>query len=155
MDIRRQWRTWWVLYDQCCIWEPRTTPSAGWYSKKFNRAGLAYELGVAIFHNQIVWINGPFPARQNDLKIFRKENGLMSKIPDGMMAVRKFKRRVLARHETVNSRLKAFKILNENFRTTGEIGWQGTRPHLKPALSLYNTSATTAALCLKFSQSTQ
>jgi hypothetical protein len=44
---------------------------------------LAYEVGVSVYHDKIVRVNGPFPAGQKDLRIFRKENGLMSKIPDG------------------------------------------------------------------------
>jgi len=126
----------------CRIHEPRTTPSSGWYSKKFNKAGLTYELGVAIYHSKIVWINGPFPAGQNDMKVFRKPDGLMSKIPADCRAIgdegyrgepskvstrnqfssdefKHFTNRVRARHETVNSRLKSFGILNQVFRTKG------------------------------------
>ena len=126
----------------CRIYEPRTQPSSGWYSKKFNKAGLTYEIGVAIYHNKIVWINGPFPVGQNDMKVFRK--ALMAKIPDGRRAigdegyrgepskvstrntfnsedVNEFANRVRARHETVNSRLKAFGILNQVFRSKGEV----------------------------------
>eukprot|EP00531_Pseudo-nitzschia_arenysensis_P002864 CAMPEP_0116130474 /NCGR_PEP_ID=MMETSP0329-20121206/8500_1 /TAXON_ID=697910 /ORGANISM="Pseudo-nitzschia arenysensis, Strain B593" /LENGTH=298 /DNA_ID=CAMNT_0003624857 /DNA_START=225 /DNA_END=1121 /DNA_ORIENTATION=- len=126
----------------CRIHEPRTQPSSGWYSKKFNKAGLTYELGVAIYHNKIVWINGPFPAGQNDIKVFRKPGGLMSKIPDDCRAIgdegyrgeptkvstrntfnsvelKEFENRVRARHETVNSRLKAFGVLNQVFRSKG------------------------------------
>ena len=124
----------------CRIHKPRTQPSSGWYSKKFNKAGLVYELGVSIYHNKIVWINGPFPAGQNDMKVFRK--GLMEKIPAGRRAIgdegyrgepskvstkntfnsdnlKQFEGRVRARHETVNSRLKAFGILNQVFRSKG------------------------------------
>jgi hypothetical protein len=68
----------------CQIWEPRHMPSLAWYFEKFNKAGLAYELGIVIYHNQLVWINGPFPAGQNDKKIFNKLNGLKSKIPAGL-----------------------------------------------------------------------
>lgn len=126
----------------CRIYEPRTQPSSGWYSKKFNKAGLTYELGVAIHHNKIVWINGPFPAGQNDIKVFRKEGGLHSKIPEGCRAigdegyrgepskistrnefnseeVKQFGNRVRARHETLNARLKAFGVLNQVFRSKG------------------------------------
>jgi hypothetical protein len=55
-------------------------PSSGWYSKKFNKAALVYEIGVAIYHNKIVWTNGPFPAGQNDKKVFNKPGGLKEKI---------------------------------------------------------------------------
>jgi hypothetical protein len=127
----------------CRIHEPRTQPSSGWYSKKFNKAGLTYELGVAVFHNNIVWVNGPFPAGQNDMRMFRKPGGLMSKIPDGCRAIgdegyrgqpnkvstkndfnsdelKYFEHRVRARHETVNSRLKAFGVLGQVFRSKGD-----------------------------------
>jgi SRSO17 transposase len=117
-------------------------PSSGWYSKKFNKAGLTYELAVALFSNKIVWVNGPFPAGQNDIRVFRKPNGLLSKLPKGHPAiadegyrgeeeycstrnpydsndVKYFKGRAKARHETVNSRLKAFGILAQPLRTNG------------------------------------
>ena len=127
----------------CRIHEPRTQPSSGWYSKKHNQAGLTYEIGVAIQHDKIVWINGPFPAGQNDIKVFRKPGGLMSKIPENCRAIgdegyrgeplkvstrndnfnspelKQFQSRVRARHETVNSRLKAFGVLNQEFRCKG------------------------------------
>lgn len=127
----------------CRIYEPRTNPSSGWFSKKFNNAGLTYELGVAIQHNKIVWINGPFPAGTNDIKMFRKPGGLKDKIPDQCRAigdegyrgepskistrnpfnsddVKQFENRVRARHETVNSRLKAFGVLNQVFRSKAD-----------------------------------
>lgn len=124
----------------CRIWEPRTLPSSGWYSKKFNGAGLAYEVGVAVWHNQIVWINGPFPCGQNDGMIFQK--GLKGKMrASGIQGTadlgyrghselatrnafdgadtKEFKKRAGARQETVNARLKAFRILEEPFRGRG------------------------------------
>ena len=127
----------------CPIWEPRWEPSTKWYSKKFNGPGLVYELGIAIHHNNLVWVNGPFPAGKNDWSIFSMENGLMAKIPQGKKAVgdggytynpskisirnsafdtdevNEFKERVKARHETFNARLKAFEILSKKFKITG------------------------------------
>jgi hypothetical protein len=123
----------------CRINEPRREPSAKWYSKKFSQAGVSYELGIAIHANQLVWINGPFPASEHDITIYRKDGGLKSKIPEGKrlvgdegykgesetistrnkldsVAVKTFKRRARARHETFNGRLKNFKILAERFR---------------------------------------
>lgn len=127
----------------CRIFEPRIEPSTKWYSKKFNKAGLTYELGIAIFHDQLVWINGPFPAGENDMLVFRKDGGLMSIIPKGKLVVadegyrgepnvcstrntfddddvKRFKKRVKARHESFNCRVKSFGILNQPFRSTGD-----------------------------------
>ena len=124
----------------CWICEPRLDPSSKWYSHKFKKSGFSYEVGITIFHNQICWINGPFPAGRSDLAIFRE--GLKDRIPEGKLAltdngyrgeagkclyrnpfdtqgVRKFKKRALARQETANSRLKSFKILEDRFRTVG------------------------------------
>ena len=108
-----------------------------------NGPGLSHELGISIFRNQIFWINGPFPAGQNDISLLKKPDGLLTKIPEGKLAVadkgyrgvphafttrnaldsksvKHFKSRVKARHETCNGRLKRFKILSETFRSTGE-----------------------------------
>lgn len=126
----------------CRIHEPRTDPSAGWYSKKFNKSALTYEIALAIHHEQLIWTNGPFPAGQNDMKVFKKPGGLLSRIPDGKKIIadqgyvgepdkvatrntfdcpelKEFKKRVKARHETFNGRLKVFAILDESFRSTG------------------------------------
>ena len=117
-------------------------PSSRWYSQKFNKAGLAYEIGVSVYHNKVCWCSGPFPAGQNDLRIFRKPNGLMSKIPENKRVIAdegyvgeptkaatrnefdssdvvNLKRRAKARQESVNQKLKSFAILNQAFRTTG------------------------------------
>jgi hypothetical protein len=127
----------------CRIQEVRKDPGAKWFSHKFNGPGLTYELGIAIRSNQLVWINGPFPASQHDITTFRNENdpgnGLKSKIPDRQRAVgdsgykgepgkiaitrpgdpanvKKFKARVKSRHETFNARLKSFNVLAVTFR---------------------------------------
>ena len=124
----------------CQIFEPRITPSTGWFSSKYNKAGLVYEIGIAIYHNQVVWIAGPYPAGHNDIMIFKRPNGLAAKVPPGkkvvadegyqgsdvvalrnqfdIAEVKEFKQRVKARHETFNSRLKAFDIISQAFRTT-------------------------------------
>ncbi|CAJ1944984.1 unnamed protein product [Cylindrotheca closterium] len=125
-----------------CIWEPRKFPSAKWYSPKYKKAGLAYEIGVAVHHNKIVWVNGPFPAGENDKKIFDKPDGLRSKLKDGQQCVadqgyrgnldkvvicnsrhdsqtKDVMERAKARQESVNSRLKNFRVLRMPFRTVG------------------------------------
>jgi hypothetical protein len=96
-------------------------------------------LGISIRENWLVWNSGPFLPSTHDITIFRKPDGLMSKIPDGKKAigdsgyrgepskvatknhldseeVAKFKNRVRARHETFNGRIKFFKVLDERFR---------------------------------------
>jgi hypothetical protein len=120
--------------------EPRTEPSSKWCSHKHKSAGLNYELGISIYKSRLVWINGPFKAAVHDRTIFRTE-GLADKMPVGTKAIadrgytgeeckeklsirnrrdsdalRQFKKRVRARHENFNARIKVFKILEERFR---------------------------------------
>ena len=123
----------------CEIQEVRKDPGAKWYSHKSNSAGVSYELGIAIRSNRIVWINGPFPASHHDITIFRSPDGLKGKIPENKRAIadsgykgepskiaitrdgdsaemKKFKARVKSRHETCNSRLKCFNVVDHAFR---------------------------------------
>ena len=109
----------------------------GWYSHKFKKAGLRYEVAVALRRSEIVWINGPFPCgRYPDITIYR--NGLKNHLQNGerVMAdkgyrgdptcnvpndtdpanLRRLKKRIGSRHESVNSRLKAFRCLDSKFR---------------------------------------
>lgn len=120
--------------------EPRTEPSAKWCSYKHKSAGLTYELGISIYKNRLVWINGPFKAATHDRNIFITK-GLADKIPAGKKAVadrgytgekckqklairnrrdgdavKEFKKRARARHENFNARIKRFKILEDRFR---------------------------------------
>jgi hypothetical protein len=122
----------------CTISEPRQMPSSKWFSHKSHGPALAYEIAIAVHENKVVHIHGPFPAGVPDLTIFRSPGGLKAKIPDGKLATadrgyrgepalrlpndrdtepaKNFKKRSQARHETFNSRLKAFKILSTRFR---------------------------------------
>ena len=105
------------------------------YSKKFNHGGLKYEIAVGIASGKVVWVSGPHRGGKNDQTIFQE--GLQAKIKAGKLAiadggysgpkvsvpnrrepkeVRQFKARVRARHETLNGRLKNFKILSETYR---------------------------------------
>jgi hypothetical protein len=113
------------------------------YSHKHNSAGISYELGIAIRQNQLVWINGLFPASWHDITTFQSANepanGLKAKIPDGKRAigdsgykgepdkvaitweghsnkVKKYFGRVKSRHKTFNSCLKGFKVLDTVFQ---------------------------------------
>jgi len=124
--------------------ELRRKPSARWCSYKFKSAGLAYEIGISIYYNRVVWINGPYQAADGDKEIYMSK--LKKKMPKGKKAVadrgykcqetgektlsirnsedteavKAFKRRVRARHENFNARLKAFKILDSSFRAKKE-----------------------------------
>ena len=85
-------------------------------------------MGISIYQSKLVWISGPFPAGHNDKKIFMMPNGLLSIIPPGkkivadegyrgepdvvatrnsfdLPALKEFKERVKARHESFNARL--------------------------------------------------
>ena len=57
------------------------------YSHNFHKPGVDYEIALDLWSDRVVWISGPFPASQPDITIFRKENGLMDKIPVGKMGV--------------------------------------------------------------------
>jgi DDE superfamily endonuclease len=126
----------------CPIEEPmhETKPKNPiYYSHKFKKAALDYELGISITSSCLVWISGPHPASWPDIKVFNMAEGLASKIPDGKMAIgdkgyvgaatkvttpnpmdpplfREFKSRVRARHESFNAKIKNFACLDEVFR---------------------------------------
>ena len=126
----------------CWIEEPQHpewSQDREYYSHKYNKAGINYELGISISTQQLIWMNGPFKAGMNDKFVFT-EKGLESKlleigkkaIGDGgygghqeaisapnrtdSYSVRKFKSRALLRHETFNGRTKRFHSINSRFR---------------------------------------
>ena len=135
----------WVLTVDgvhCWINEPRHptwSQDPTYYSHKFNKAGLAYELGVSLTESRLIWMNGPFKAGTSDKKIF-KEGGLKQRleqfgkrgIGDGgytgfpMLlstpnahdsdAVKLFKSRALKRHEKLNGHIKTFASMSGRFR---------------------------------------
>jgi DDE superfamily endonuclease len=93
---------------------------------------------LSVFTNQVIWVNGPFPAGENDISIF-KNRGLRKMIPDGRWAiadngyrgilskirtsssldteaVQKLKSRAKARHEFFNGKLKNFAVVHDKWR---------------------------------------
>jgi hypothetical protein len=40
-------------------------------SHKFNQAGVDYKLGLSVFENRFVWMNGPYPAAESGIQILR------------------------------------------------------------------------------------
>lgn len=104
-----------------------------WYSHKFKGPGLRYELAVPISSGCIVWANGPYPCGSYpDIKIFNdqlvhllepNELVLCDKGYSGPHCIHNLGHNdnnlsgtLLARHETVNRRLKHFNILANRFR---------------------------------------
>lgn len=109
----------------------------GYYSHKFNSSGLRYEVALCIQTGWIVWINGPYPAgKWPDITIYRhrlKNHLLENEVveadkgyrgdsttvcPDDCLTFGEWqlKFHVRARHETVNKRMKDFKVLSDRFR---------------------------------------
>ena len=61
--------------------ESRKTPTRRVYSQKFHGSGLAYEVGIAIFKNHILWSKGLFQASTPDCTIFQiKDSGVFTRI---------------------------------------------------------------------------
>ena len=130
----------WILtVDGTHVWlyepgHPEFSQDSEYYSHKFNKAGINYELGIAIATGKLVWMNGPYKAGNNDLKIFTR-CGLKEKLLELMKKgigdrgyaghhevisipnrkdvreVKLFKSRALKRHETFNGMTKTFGIL--------------------------------------------
>ena len=120
---------------------PTTEPyDKSWFSHKFRKPGVRYEVGIGIQTGYIVWIHGPFKAGYTDIQIFRSKikvkllkAGERAEADDGYAgepaacdlpkemlcgspAQRKRKAVVRSRHETCNKRFKQFQILKQVFR---------------------------------------
>ena len=117
----------------CRIHEPlhptKSKDKTFYCSHKFKQSGLNYKLGISVYDNALVWLNGPF----NDITIYRSANGLKERIPEGKRVIadcgyhgkretatlstrnshnpaeiRKFKSRARARHESFNCKIENF-----------------------------------------------
>ena len=121
------------------------------YSFKFKKSGLRYEVCLCIVTGDIVWVHGPFPCGQyNDLMIFRSclmhhlgpderveaDDGYIGEHPEHIKYPRDFtnpkktefmQQRVRNEQETVNKRFKNWGILKQVFR--GRIEDHGTILH--------------------------
>lgn len=120
----------------CRINEPRKPFSKKWFSHKFKGPGVRYEVALNIRTGEICWINGPYQCGSwPDPSIFK--DGLDSELEEGEMVhadkayrwqascstpynqIRYEKDQshlIRARHETVNKRLKDFRVLSTPFR---------------------------------------
>jgi hypothetical protein len=135
---------WIITVDGTHCWieepiHPDWSQDRTFYSHKYNKAGVNYELGISIAYPRLVWMNGPFRAGKSDVSIFR-DKGLKNKLAaigkkaigdrgyDGhpkqcstynahdCRGVRKFKSRALKRHENFNGMTKRFQALSGRFR---------------------------------------
>ena len=166
----------WILtVDGTHVWlykpgHPKFSQDSEYYSHKFNKAGINYELGIAIATGKLVWMNGPYKAGNNDLKIFTR-CGLKEKLLELMKKaigdrgyaghhevisipnrkdsreVKLFKSRALKRHETFNGMTKTFGILRERFRHETK----KLEEHLKLFVSFANIKSNHKNHCTTFS----
>jgi len=112
------------------------------YSHKYNGPGLAYEIALDLFSNQVVWVSGPFKAGTSDKQIYKR--ALHDRIPEGKLVIadggyrnsahkelatpnaldpeplRTFKARARMRQEAFHARVKKFDCLNVPFRHSAE-----------------------------------
>lgn len=107
-------------------------------SHKLGKASFNYEVACAIREPAIVHICGP-TFQQNDGTVSQRPDGIQAKVPPGRKIIadkmyagygdcfmtphprdkkrlRKFKNRARARQETINARLKEFRVLAEVYR---------------------------------------
>ena len=90
-----------------------------WWSHKFNGPGLRYEIGISIRSGDIAWV-----ARNALIDALLPEERVVADkgyndpnyfdVPIGNADHQK--RQILARHETVNHRIKKFCCMNNRFR---------------------------------------
>lgn len=107
--------------------------SPKWYSHKFNGPGIRYEIGLNIRTGEIVWKNGGYPCGEfSDLELAREsytgfvDQGEMTLADKGYRDNHFFilpnetnnliHKKIMSRHETVNKRIRQFKILKDCYR---------------------------------------
>jgi hypothetical protein len=109
------------------------------FSYKFKKPALSYEVALCIQTGWIVWINGPFPGTSHDITIFRSsllsyldenerveaDDGYVGESPryvkcpksfTNPLETRKMQQDVRSRQETINARLKDWGCLSQRFR---------------------------------------
>jgi hypothetical protein len=111
-----------------------------WYSHKFKKSAVRYEVAVGIKSGDICWFSGPHMAgKMNDVEIFRKslrtyldpferveaDDGYVHEAPAKVLCPKcvtcpQERKRMMAiarqRQETVNKRFKQWGILRQTYR---------------------------------------
>lgn len=129
----------WINEPQHPEWSIDTT----FWSHKYAKAGVNYEIGISLNESRIIWMNGPFKAGTPDVKIFATQGLKERLLAVGRKAigdkgykghqevistynshdsrpVTKFKSRALKRHEYFNNMLKRYECLQGRFRHNQE-----------------------------------
>jgi hypothetical protein len=105
----------------------------GWYSHKFKGPGLRYEIGIAIKTGYICRGNGGYPCGSwPDLKIARESYVNYVDEDELTLADKGYRgdahfitptesngrrhKEIMARHETINKRIRQFNVLSKKFR---------------------------------------
>lgn len=143
-DLECEGNVWIVSVDgtHCWIKEPthaEFSQDRRYFSHKFSKAGVNYELAILLWESRLVWMKGPTRAGLNDIQNF-VNGGLKEKLllmgkkaigdggycghqstvvtPNGadLRNVKKFKSRALKRHEKFNGMIKNFDCLKGRFR---------------------------------------
>jgi hypothetical protein len=135
----------WVMTvdgTHCWIQEPEHptwSRDTSFFSHKYNKAGIGYELGIHLWKSQLIWMNGPHKAGKNNSWVFQNK-GLLEKLrllnkkaigdlgyrghqdsvsvpnPYDSRSVKVFKSRACLRHETFNGMIKEFECMKGRFR---------------------------------------
>lgn len=104
-----------------------------YFSHKFKAAGLRYELALNIRTGLLVWVHGGYPCgTYSDLRLAREAFVLLLDDKERALADKGYKdatyfilpddcngqqhHLIMARHETLNRRMKQFQILKQVFR---------------------------------------
>lgn len=104
-----------------------------WYSHKFHGPGIRYEIGLNIRSGDVVWKFGGYPCGEfPDLKLARQSYVHAVRAGEKTIADRGYPddtffilpnnlnankhKRIMSRHETINKRIRHFKVLKETFR---------------------------------------
>ena len=126
-----------VHFEICEPFHPLYSKNTRYYSHKFHKAALTYEIALALFEDKIIWMHGPERAAKHNITMFR--SGLRDKAGRGILGVgdrgfrgepdhlstpnsfdpeelSKFKSQASAHQETVNNRMKTFQCLQQRWR---------------------------------------
>jgi hypothetical protein len=118
----------------CAIQEPSPFDRK-WFSHKLRTAGLRYEIGLCIKTGEMVWVFGGLPCGEYpDLRLarllftsqlqpgekvvadkgYRDNRYFINPLDDPDSSI--LQKSIMARHETINRRIKQFHVLTDTFR---------------------------------------